>query len=50
MIAAALEAQVDEYVSSFADQVGEDGHRLVVRNGARRLTVGSGRCRSARRA
>jgi putative transposase len=45
MIAAALEAEVDEYVSSFVDEVGEDGRRLVVRNGharERRVTVGSG--------
>jgi putative transposase len=45
MIAAALEAEVDDYVSSFTGEVGEDGKRLVVRNGRareRRLTVGSG--------
>jgi putative transposase len=45
MIAAALEAEVDEYVSSFTGEVGEDGRRLVVRNGharERRVTVGSG--------
>ena len=45
MIAAALEAEVDEYVSSFTDEVDEDGKRLVVRNGRareRRVTVGSG--------
>ena len=45
MIAAALEAEVDEYVASFVDERGEDGKRLVVRNGKakeRRLTVGSG--------
>jgi putative transposase len=45
MIAAALEAEVDEYVGSFVDEVGEDGKRLVVRNGRareRRVTVGSG--------
>jgi hypothetical protein len=44
-IAAALEAEVDDYVSSFADEVDEDGRRLVVRNGRgkeRRVTVGSG--------
>ena len=41
MIAAALEAEVDEYV----EQVDEEGRRLVVRNGRareRKLTVGSG--------
>jgi putative transposase len=45
MIAAALEAEADEYVASFTDEVGEDGRRLVVRNGRareRRVTVGSG--------
>src|SRR5512144_2323634 len=45
MIAAALEAEVDEYVASFTGEVGEDGRRLVVRNGharERRVTVGSG--------
>ena len=45
MIAAALEAEVEEYVSSFTEEVGEDGKRLVVRNGharERRVTVGSG--------
>jgi putative transposase len=45
MIAAALEAEVSEYVASFAEERGEDGKRLVVRNGQareRRLTVGSG--------
>ena len=33
MIAAALEAEVDEYVGSFVEEVDEDGKRLVVRNG-----------------
>jgi putative transposase len=45
MIAAALEAEVDAYVGSFVEEVGEDGKRLVVRNGRareRRVTVGSG--------
>ena len=45
MIAAALEAEVGEYVERFADERGEDGKRLVVRNGRareRRVTVGSG--------
>ena len=45
MIAAALEAEVDEYVGSLVEEVGEDGKRLVVRNGharERRVTVGSG--------
>jgi putative transposase len=45
MIAAALEAEVDDYIASFVDEVDEDGHRLVVRNGRareRKVTVGSG--------
>jgi hypothetical protein len=45
MIAAALEVEVEEYVGSLVEEVGEDGKRLVVRNGRarqRRLTVGSG--------
>ena len=45
MIATALRAEVDEYVASLADEVDEDGKRLVVRNGRareRKLTVGSG--------
>ncbi len=52
MIAAALEAEVDEYVGAFVDEVDEDGKRLVVRNGRareRRVTVGSGTIRSRRR-
>src|ERR1700685_4696526 len=47
-IAAALEAEVEEYVASFTDGVDEDGRRLVVRNGHARergLTVGSGTVR-----
>jgi putative transposase len=45
MIAAALEAEVQEYVAAFSDEVDEHGRRLVVRNGRgqeRKLTVGSG--------
>ena len=45
MIAAALEAEVEEYVGAFVDEVDEDGKRLVVRNGRARergVTVGSG--------
>jgi putative transposase len=45
MIASALEAEVSEYVERFGDERGEDGKRLVVRNGRareRRVTVGSG--------
>jgi len=46
MIVAGLEAEVDQYIARFSDELDEDGHRLVVRNGrgkARRVTVGSGR-------
>jgi putative transposase len=45
MIAAALRAEADEYVARFADELDEDGHRLVLRNGRareRKMTVGSG--------
>ena len=45
MIAAALRAEADVYVERFSDEVDEDGHRLVVRNGRareRKVTVGSG--------
>jgi putative transposase len=45
MIAAALKAEADEYIDRFAEDRGEDGKRLVVRNGharERKLTVGSG--------
>ncbi len=45
MIAAALNAEVEQYVAAFVDEVDEDGKRLVVRNGRareRKLTVGSG--------
>src|SRR3954471_19431548 len=45
MIAAALRAEADDYVERFADERGQDGKRLVVRNGRareRRVTVGSG--------
>ena len=45
MIAAALRAEADEYVAHYEEQLDEDGHRLVVRNGRareRRVTIGSG--------
>ena len=45
MIAAALEAEVDEYIASLAGELNDDGRRLVVRNGharERKVTVGSG--------
>ena len=49
MLAAALEAEVDAYVSSLiSDEVDEHGHRLVVRNGhaePRSLVTGAGPAR-----
>jgi hypothetical protein len=33
MLAMALEAEVDSYLASFADERDDDGRRLVVRNG-----------------
>jgi putative transposase len=45
MLAAALEAEVDAYVSSVVGEVDEHGHRLVVRNGhaePRSLATGAG--------
>jgi transposase-like protein len=45
MLAAALEAEVDAYVSSCSSELDEHGHRLVVRNGhaeARSLVTGAG--------
>ena len=48
MIAAALEAEVEQYIDAFCDEVDEHGKRLVVRNGRaqeRGLTVGSGTVR-----
>jgi hypothetical protein len=45
MLAAALEAEVDAYVSSFTGELDEYGRRLVVRNGhaeARPLVTGAG--------
>ncbi len=45
MLAAALEAEVDAYVSGLVDEVDENGKRLVVRNGhaeARQVVTGAG--------
>src|SRR5580704_14084342 len=45
MLAAALEAEVDAYVSGLVDEVDEHGRRLVVRNGhadPRRIVTGAG--------
>jgi hypothetical protein len=44
MIATALRAEADAYVASFADEVDEDGKRLVVGNGP----AGSASSRSGR--
>ncbi|GAC1620691.1 MAG: IS256 family transposase [Candidatus Elarobacter sp.] len=46
MLAVALEAEADAYIEALADQVDEDGKRLVVRNGharPRTITTGAGR-------
>jgi putative transposase len=46
MLAAALEAEVDAYIAGLADQLDEEVHRLVVRNGhaeARTITTAAGR-------
>src|SRR4051812_49526418 len=53
MIAAALRAEADDYVERFADERGEDGKRLVVRNGRARERraaggAGAGALRAAR--
>jgi len=45
MLAAALEAEAAMYVESLAHEVGDDGRRLVVRNGharPRTVTTGAG--------
>lgn len=45
MLVAALQAEVSGYVDAHADQLDEDGHRLVVRNGyhgQREVTTGAG--------
>ncbi|CPR91905.1 transposase%2C mutator type [Mycobacteroides abscessus] len=45
MLAAALQAEVAAYVDQFVDQVDENGHRLVVRNGhhnVREVLTGAG--------
>jgi putative transposase len=46
MLAAALEAEVDAYIETLADQLDGDGRRLAVRNGharPRTITTGAGR-------
>ena len=45
MLAAALQAEVAAYIEAFADQLDENGHRLVVRNGyhaEREVTTAAG--------
>jgi len=45
MLAAALQAEVAAYIEQFADVRGDDGHRLVVRNGyhdERAVVTGAG--------
>lgn len=45
MLAAALQAEVAAYIEAFADQLDENGHRLVVRNGfhePREVTTSAG--------
>jgi transposase-like protein len=45
MLAAALQAEVAAYIEAHADQLDEDGHRLVVRNGVhepRQVTTAAG--------
>ena len=45
MLATALEAEVEAYVSSLAEELDEQGHRLVIRNGhaePRTLATGAG--------
>ena len=44
MLAAALEAEVEAYVSSFLGEVDEHGHRLVVRNGHAEAAIARHRC------
>ncbi len=51
MLVAALEAEVDGYVSAFVDHVDERGHPLVTRNGhagTRTITTAAGGSRSKR--
>ena len=46
MLAAALEAEVDAYVTGLVGEVDEYGHRMVVRNGravGRSIVTGAGR-------
>ena len=52
MLAAALEAEVDEYLAAHAAERDEGGRRLVVRNGharQRQVTTAAARSRCARR-
>jgi hypothetical protein len=50
MLATALRAEVAAYIDAHADEVDEDGRRLVVRNGyhqARHVLTAAGRSRSS---
>jgi putative transposase len=52
MLAAALEAEVNNYIAELADQRDGDGRRLVVRNGyhqSRKVTTVAGQSRSGPR-
>ena len=52
MLAAALEAEVEAYITAHAELVDEHGHRLVVRNGhapGRTLATGVARSRGSAR-
>ena len=44
MLAAALQAEMSAYVEAFADEVDEDGRRLVVRNGHHQARGGDHGC------
>ncbi len=51
MLAVALEAEIDAYITAYAEARDERGHRLVVRNGhapARQLVTGVGQVEVAR--
>ena len=48
MLAEAMRAEVDAYIAAFAAERGEDGRRLVVRNGyyqSREVLTGAGAMR-----
>src|SRR5918912_2543064 len=52
MLAVALQAEVSAYIDAHAEEVDENGHRLVVRNGhhnEREVITAAARCRCGRR-